>query len=97
MGELRACDGARIHRMQKVQALGEIARGQKCLAAERTARPPQALCWPIFSQSPGGCNAFLGGISRNYDSNLLLSPTSVLIAEADEFDSLSCIYTPISR
>ena len=41
----------------------------------------------IFNCSPLGCTAFLGGISKNYGTNLLLSPTSKwMIAEADEFD-----------
>jgi UDP-N-acetylmuramate--alanine ligase len=41
----------------------------------------------IFKTSKLGCNAFLGGISRNYQSNLLLSKNSPwVILEADEFD-----------
>ncbi len=41
----------------------------------------------IFKTSALGCNAFLGGISRNYQSNLLLSKDSNwMILEADEFD-----------
>lgn len=41
----------------------------------------------IFKTSALGCNAFLGGISRNYQSNLLLSKDSDwMILEADEFD-----------
>ncbi|PXX96813.1 UDP-N-acetylmuramate--L-alanine ligase [Marinifilum breve] len=41
----------------------------------------------IFNNSKLGCNAFLGGISRNYQSNLLLSKDSPwVILEADEFD-----------
>ena len=33
-----------------------------------------------------GCNAFLGGISSNFKSNVLLSDTSRTVVEADEFD-----------
>jgi UDP-N-acetylmuramate--alanine ligase len=33
-----------------------------------------------------GCSAFLGGISKNYNSNLLISGNDVVVAEADEFD-----------
>jgi UDP-N-acetylmuramate--L-alanine ligase (EC 6.3.2.8) len=41
----------------------------------------------IFNKSKMGCNAFLGGISRNYQSNLLVSKDSPwVILEADEFD-----------
>ena len=41
----------------------------------------------IFAQSPIGCNAFLGGILKNYGSNLILSDHSDLtVIEADEYD-----------
>ena len=41
----------------------------------------------VLSSSTLGCNAFLGGISKNSSSNLYLDPASkVIIAEADEFD-----------
>ena len=40
----------------------------------------------LFTHSKSGCNAFLGGISKNYHTNLLLSKNPVLVAEADEFD-----------
>lgn len=41
----------------------------------------------ILTKSDKGCNAFLGGISKNYETNLLLDNTSnILVAEADEFD-----------
>ena len=40
----------------------------------------------ILNHSGEGCNAFLGGISKNYHTNLLLSKNPVLVAEADEFD-----------
>ena len=40
----------------------------------------------LFTASGEGCSAFLGGISKNYDSNLLISSNDVVVAEADEFD-----------
>ena len=41
----------------------------------------------LFHQSHVGCTAFLGGISKNYGTNLLLSSTSpYTVIEADEFD-----------
>jgi UDP-N-acetylmuramate--alanine ligase len=40
-----------------------------------------------LSHGEKGCNAFLGGISKNFNSNLVLNPESDwLVAEADEFD-----------
>ena len=40
----------------------------------------------LFTDSGEGCSAFLGGISKNYDSNLLTHSNDVIVAEADEFD-----------
>ncbi|MCA1747948.1 MAG: UDP-N-acetylmuramate--L-alanine ligase, partial [Bacteroidales bacterium] len=41
----------------------------------------------IMSKSVNGCNAFLGGISKNFNSNLVVHPTATtIIAEADEYD-----------
>ncbi len=41
----------------------------------------------LLKQSPVDCNAFLGGILKNYESNLMLSDTSdFTVIEADEFD-----------
>jgi UDP-N-acetylmuramate--alanine ligase len=40
----------------------------------------------ILTESGEGCSAFLGGISKNYGTNLLMSGNSIVVAEADEFD-----------
>lgn len=73
---------------KRSRALGEIARGKKCLAIAGThgKTTTSTLLAHLLTHSGEGCNAFLGGISRNYDSNLLLSPNPVLVAEADEYD-----------
>lgn len=73
---------------KRSQALGEIARGQECLAVSGThgKTTTSTLLAHILTASGEGCNAFLGGISKNYDTNLLLSHNRVLVAEADEFD-----------
>ena len=73
---------------KRSKALGEIARGQCCLAVSGThgKTTTSTLLAHILTQSGEGCSAFLGGISKNYDSNLLLSHNPVLVAEADEFD-----------
>lgn len=73
---------------KRSRALGEIARGQDCLAVSGThgKTTTSTLLAHILTQSGEGCNAFLGGISKNYDTNLLLSGNRVLVAEADEFD-----------
>ena len=73
---------------KRAKALGEIARGQECLAVSGThgKTTTSTLLAHILTQSGEGCNAFLGGISKNYGSNLLLSDKHLLVAEADEFD-----------
>lgn len=73
---------------KRSRALGEIARGQKCLAVSGThgKTTTSTLLAHILTSSGEGCNAFLGGISKNYSTNLLLSDNKVLVAEADEFD-----------
>ena len=69
-------------------ALGEVARGQHCMAVAGThgKTTTSTLVAHIFTESGEGCSAFLGGISRNYGTNLLMSETPVVVAEADEFD-----------
>lgn len=68
--------------------LGEIAAGQKCLAVAGThgKTTTSTLLAHILTDSGEGCSAFLGGISRNYGTNMLASRNEVIVAEADEFD-----------
>lgn len=88
MSELRYVREQGYAVCKRSRALGEIARGQKCLAVAGThgKTTTSTLLAHLLTHSGEGCNAFLGGISRNYDSNLLLSPNPVLVAEADEYD-----------
>jgi len=73
---------------KRSKALAEIARNQKCLAVAGThgKTTTSTLLAHLLTEGSDGCNAFLGGISKNYDTNLLLSKNKVLVAEADEFD-----------
>ena len=80
-------------------ALGEAAHGQHCLAVAGThgKTTTSTLAAHIFTQSGTGCTAFLGGISRNYGTNLLLSDNDIVVAEADEFDrSFLCLFPDIA-
>lgn len=88
LGELRHVRSHGYALCKRSKALGEIARGQECLAVAGThgKTTTSTLLAHILTQSGEGCSAFLGGISKNYDSNLLLSRNPVLVAEADEFD-----------
>ncbi|MBQ0006893.1 MAG: UDP-N-acetylmuramate--L-alanine ligase [Alistipes sp.] len=74
--------------IKRSRALGEIATDKKCLAVSGThgKTTTSTLLAHILTASGKGCNAFLGGISKNYDTNLLLSREDTLVAEADEFD-----------
>lgn len=69
-------------------ALGHIAKNHNTLAVSGThgKTTTSTLLAHILTQSSEGCTAFLGGISKNYHSNLLLSHNDALVAEADEFD-----------
>ena len=68
--------------------LGEISRGQRCLAVAGThgKTTTSTLLAHILTSCGEGCTAFLGGISKNYSTNLLMSHTPTIVAEADEFD-----------
>ena len=74
--------------MKRSRMLGEITKGQRCLAVAGThgKTTTSTLVAHILTESGEGCSAFLGGISKNYDTNLLMSHTPVVVAEADEFD-----------
>lgn len=73
---------------KRSQMLGRIAEGQCCLAVAGThgKTTTSTLLAHIMESSGQGCSAFLGGISKNYGTNLLTSSNPVLVAEADEFD-----------
>ena len=88
LGEMQYVRSRGYALCKRSKALGEIARGQECLAVSGThgKTTTSTLLAHILTASGEGCNAFLGGISKNYDTNLLLSRNPVLVAEADEFD-----------
>ena len=79
-------EGYKVLKRSKV--LGEITRGQRCLAVAGThgKTTTSTLTAHIFKESGAGCSAFLGGISRNWGTNLLVCDNNVIVAEADEFD-----------
>jgi len=74
--------------IKRSRMLGEIAEGQRCMAVAGThgKTTTSTLASHIFTASGEGCSAFLGGISKNYGTNLLISGNDVIVAEADEFD-----------
>ena len=88
MGELVYVQEHGYRVIKRSRMLGEIARGQRCMAVAGThgKTTTSTLVSHLFTASGEGCSAFLGGISKNYDTNLLISANDVVVAEADEFD-----------
>ncbi|MFA7116975.1 MAG: UDP-N-acetylmuramate--L-alanine ligase [Bacteroidales bacterium] len=74
--------------VKRSKALGIIAKDKDCIGIAGTHGKTtiSTLVSHIFTDSLKGCSAFLGGISKNYHSNLLVSNNNFLVAEADEFD-----------
>lgn len=80
-------NGFEIHK--RAQVLGLITRGSKalCVAGTHGKTTTSTMAAHLLHQSHVGCTAFLGGISKNYGTNLLLSADSpYTVIEADEFD-----------
>jgi len=88
MGELVYVQEKGYRVIKRSRMLGEIAEGQSCLAVAGThgKTTTSTMLAHLFQDSGEGCSAFLGGISKNYDTNLLVSRNPVIVAEADEFD-----------
>ena len=88
LGELRKVMDEGYTVLKRSRTLGEITRGQRCLAVAGThgKTTTSTLTAHILTQTGAGCSAFLGGISRNYGTNLLMSRNETVVVEADEFD-----------
>lgn len=86
--ELRTARGNGYRVIKRSQILGEITRGQECLAVAGThgKTTTSTLVAHILTESGEGCSAFLGGISKNYGTNMLMSHTPTAVVEADEYD-----------
>ncbi|ERK40371.1 UDP-N-acetylmuramate--L-alanine ligase [Segatella baroniae F0067] len=74
---------------KRAQVLGTLTRTHKglCVAGTHGKTTTSTMCAHIMHQSHLDCNAFLGGISKNYGTNYILSDSSdYVVIEADEFD-----------
>ncbi len=74
---------------KRAQVLGTLTRSHKgmCVAGTHGKTTTSTMCAHIMHQSHLDCNAFLGGISKNYGTNYILSDKSdFVVIEADEFD-----------
>lgn len=75
--------------LKRAQVLGEITRFQKgiCIAGTHGKTTTSTMTAHLLKESHVDCNAFLGGIAKNYTTNLLLAQNSdYVVIEADEYD-----------
>ena len=73
---------------KRAQVLGTLTEAHKglCVAGTHGKTTTSTMCAHIMHQSHLNCNAFLGGISKNYGTNYILSDSDYVVIEADEFD-----------
>ncbi len=73
---------------KRAQVLGTLTRQHRglCVAGTHGKTTTSTMCAHIMHQSALDCNAFLGGISKNYGTNYILSDSDYVVIEADEFD-----------
>ena len=74
---------------KRAQVLGTLTRSMKglCVAGTHGKTTTTSMCAHLLHESHVGCNAFLGGITKNYGTNYLLHAESpYVMIEADEFD-----------
>ena len=74
--------------IKRAELLGILTRTHKglCFAGTHGKTTTSAMCAHILHQSHIDCNAFLGGISKNYGTNYILANSDYVVIEADEFD-----------
>ncbi len=85
--------------VKRAQLLGILTRSYKalCVAGTHGKTTTSSMAAHLLHQSNVGCNAFLGGITKNYGTNYILSETSeYVVIEADEFDRSFHWLTPFA-
>ncbi len=82
--------------VKRSEVLGAVTSGyfNICVAGTHGKTTTSSLVAHILRHSGHGCNAFLGGIAVNYDSNFWSSASDVAVAEADEYDRSFLQLTP---
>ena len=73
---------------KRAQVLGFLTQSHKglCVAGTHGKTTTSTMAAHLLHQSAVDCNAFLGGISKNYGTNYILSNSDYVVIEADEFD-----------
>ena len=74
--------------LKRSEILGELTDGKKalCVAGTHGKTTTSTMLSHILNQRAEKVNAFLGGISKNYESNLIVSSSDHVVVEADEYD-----------
>ena len=89
LGEFIALKEKGVEMKKRSQVLGEVTRGKKCIAVAGShgKTTTSTIIAHLLSKAPCGCSAFLGGISKNFNSNLYVDNKSdYVVVEADEYD-----------
>jgi UDP-N-acetylmuramate--alanine ligase len=84
---------------KRAEVLGILTRQSKglCVAGTHGKTTTSSMLAHILDHSLWKCNAFLGGIATNFNSNLVLSESSDwTVVEADEFDRSFLKLSPFS-
>lgn len=83
---------------KRAQLLGTLSRAGKalCVAGTHGKTTTSTMAAHLLHQSHVDCNAFLGGISKNYGTNYILSHSDYIVIEADEFDRSFHWLTPFA-
>ena len=89
LGEFKALKERGVTMKKRSQVLGELTQGKRCIAVAGShgKTTTTTLIAHLLSKAPCGCTAFLGGIGKNFDSNLWVDEKSeYVVVEADEYD-----------
>ncbi len=87
--ELKYLQKSGVRMMKRAEVLGMLSSEYQAIACAGTHGKTTTSCMVsyLLQQSHVGCQAFLGGISRNFENNFLISETSpFMVVEADEYD-----------
>lgn len=88
MGELVRFRESAYHLKKRAEVLGMIANSSYCLAVAGThgKTTTSSILGHLLAETNAPVTAFIGGITNNYNSNLIQKGNDVIVVEADEFD-----------
>jgi UDP-N-acetylmuramate--alanine ligase len=87
--ELKTLQERGVKMKKRSEVLGDLTQGKKCIAVAGShgKTTTTAMITHLLKGTPCGCSAFLGGISKNLNSNLWVDEKSdYIVVEADEYD-----------